>query len=241
MGDEGWPDGRYVMVGDNKDTVMLVSDALTEVEPNPSQWLDKDFFKVEHARSVSVEFPAVTNSWKLTRQTEFGPWRLADAGAGEELDSNKVTSISNPLSNPSFSDVAVDLTPKETGLDHPTVIKLDTFDEFHYTVKVGAKTNDEYYLTVATTADIPQKRPASKDEKPDEKAKLDQAFAAHKKAMEDKLSQDQSLGKWTYLVSNWTVDPLLKKRSQLLVEHKPASIEKKDSDTNSVPAAVSPQ
>ncbi|HKI68893.1 MAG TPA: DUF4340 domain-containing protein [Verrucomicrobiae bacterium] len=249
MGNEGWPDGRYVMVGDNKDTVMLISDPLTEIEPNASQWLDKDFFKVAHASTVAVDYPAATNSWKLTRQTEFGQWKLADPDPGELLDSNKVSSISNPLSNPSFADVAVGLTPKETGLDHPTVIKLDTFDQFHYTVNVGAKTNDQYYLTVATTADIPQKRPVGKDEKPAEKAKLDKAFNAHKEQMETKLKQEQALGRWTYLVSSWTVQPLLKKRSELLEKPKPekkteissakAAIGSgKGSGTNSVPTAV---
>ena len=247
-GDEGWPDGRYVMVGGNKNTVMVISDPLTEIEPDPAQWLNKDFFKVEHASEIAVDFPVATNSWKLTRQTEFGQWKLANPVSGDELDSNKVSSISNPLSNPSFADVAVDVALKETGLDHPTVIKLDTFDQFHYTVKVGDETNDQYYLTVATTADIPQKRPEGKDEKPDEKAKLDKAFATHKQQMEDKLKKEQALGKWTYLVSSWTVQPLLKKRSELLVEAKPEKAaksardktlmtEEKNGITNSAPTA----
>ncbi len=67
MGDEGWPDGRYVVVGNDSQNVSLISDALANVEPKPEQWLNKDFFKVEKVRSIAVTFPAATNSWKLSR------------------------------------------------------------------------------------------------------------------------------------------------------------------------------
>ena len=40
------------------------------------------------------------------------------------------------------------------------------------------------------------------------------------KKLEDKLSQEQAYEKWVYLVSNWTLDSLLKDRAQLLVEKK---------------------
>src|SRR5438552_6810421 len=104
-GDEGFPDGRYVKVG-NSDDVVLISDALQNVEPKPEQWLNKDFFKIEKPRSVAVAFPNATNSWKLTRETETGEWKLADAKPTEQLDASKASGVSNPLSSPSFADVA---------------------------------------------------------------------------------------------------------------------------------------
>jgi len=73
---------------------------------------------------------------------------------------------------------------------------------------------------VAVTAQIPKERTPGKDEKPEEKTKLDKEFKEKQKKFEDKLSQEQSYGKWIYLVSNWTVDSLLKERSQLLAEKK---------------------
>src|SRR2546427_64625 len=105
MGDEGWPDGRYVKVG-NDENVALISDALANIEPKPEQWLNKDFFKIEKPRSIAVAFPIATNSWKLTRETETGEWKLAEAKAGEQLDSSKASGVANPLNSPSFVDVA---------------------------------------------------------------------------------------------------------------------------------------
>jgi hypothetical protein len=78
---------------------------------------------------------------------------------------------------------------------------------------------------VAVTAQLPKERTPGKDEKPEDKAKLDKEFKEQQKTLEDKLKQEQGYGKWVFQVSNWTVDSLLKDRAQLLVEKKE---EKKD-------------
>jgi len=165
-----------------------------------------------------VTFPAATNSWKLTRETETAEWKLAEAKPTEQLDNSKASGVANPLSSPSFADVAVNVTPE--GLDKPTVATVDTFDGFTYTLKVGQKTNDNYPLALAVTAQLPKERTAGKDEKPEDKAKLDKEFKEKQKKLEEKLAQEKSFEKWVYLVSSWTVDPLLKERSQLMVEKK---------------------
>ena len=220
MGDEGWPDGRYVMLGGSSDTVALISDALANIEPKPDQWLNKDFFKVEKVRSVAVTFPVATNSWKLTRETESGEWKLTDAKPEEKLDTSKASGVSNPLSSPSFVDVVIGSQPAQTGLDKPTVIVIETFDDFTYTADVGAKTNENYYFTVSLAAALPKERTPGKDEKTEDKDKLDKEFKEKQKKLEEKLAQEKAFEKWTYLVSGWTVDSLLKERSHLLVEKK---------------------
>jgi hypothetical protein len=216
----GWPDGRYVKVGSGNDNVILISDALDKMEPKPDQWLNKDFFKVEKVRSIAVAFPAATNSWKLSRETETGEWKLADATPTEKLDSAKTSALSNPLSAPSFNDVDTASKPEQLGLDKPTVVTLSTFEDFTYTLKVGTKTNDNYPVALTVNAQLPKERTAGKDEKPEDKDKLDKEFKEKQKKFEDKLTQEKACEKWIYLVSSWTVDPLLKERSQLLVEKK---------------------
>ena len=89
MGDvgdsEGWPDGRYIMVGTGSKTVAVISDPLSNMEPKPDQWLNKDFFKVEKIRSIAVAYPVATNSWKVTRDSETAnDWKLSDAQARRE-------------------------------------------------------------------------------------------------------------------------------------------------------------
>src|SRR6266581_2794327 len=236
MGEQGWPDGRYVKLA-NTENVSLVSEPFDRIEPKPEQWLNKDFFKVEKARSIAVSFPNATNSWKLTRETESGEWKLADPKATEQLDSSKASGVANPLSSPGFTDVASNM--KAEGLEKPTVATVDTFDNFTYSLKVGQKTNDNFPLAISVTAQIPKERTPGKDEKPEDKDKLDKEFKENQKKLEDKLAQEKSFEKWVYLVSSWTVDPLLKERSQLLVEKKeePKKEEpKKDETSAAIPA-----
>ena len=239
MDNEGYPDGRYLMTDGSSGSVILIGDALTEFEPKPEQWLNKDFFKVEKARSITVTFPEATNSWQITRETEAGEWKLTDAKPGEALDAAKVSGVSNPFSSPTISDVALSLSPEQSGLSKATIIKVGTFDGFTYTVNVGAKTNDNFPVTVAVVADLPKERTPGKDEKPEDKAKLDKEFADTQKKLQEKLATEQAFAKWTYLVSSWTVDPLLKERSQLLAEKKeePKPGETKPEDQ---PAEVKP-
>ena len=258
MGDEGWPDGRYVTTGSSASDVVvalpsnsrlasryekvkavnLISDALSNIEPKPDQWLNKDFPKIEKLRSLAVTFQHPTNSWKLTRETETGEWKLADLKPGEQLDTSKTSGLASSLSSMSFNDVAVGAKPETLGLDKPTVAALETFDNFSYTLKIGQKTNDNYPLTLAVAAHIPTERQPGKDEKPADKTKLDKEFKDNQKKLEDKLAQEKTCEPWTYLVSSWTVEPLLKERSQLMAEKKP---EPKKEEKPAAAAAAPPK
>lgn len=242
MGGGGWPDGRYVKPGAKSEEVALISDPLDRIEPKPEQWLNKDFFKVDKVRGINVAFPVATNSWKLSRETETGEWKLAEAKPGEQLDSSKAAGVANPLSSPSFNDVDTGSKPEQLGFDKPTLVTLDTFDNFTYTLKVGTKTNDNFPLIVKVSAQLPKERTPGKDEKAEDKDKLDKEFKEKQKKLEEKLAQEKGYEKWTYLVSSWTLEPLLKERSQLLVEKKE---EKKDdagkpAASNEPPPALQP-
>src|ERR1051325_4880693 len=105
-GGQGWPDGRYIMVGNDLQTVAVVSEPFSNVEAKPEEWLNKDFFKVEKLKSISVTTTNATNNWKLSREGETNEWKLADAKAGEQLDTGKISWVNNALSSPSFTDVA---------------------------------------------------------------------------------------------------------------------------------------
>src|SRR3989475_2172677 len=221
-GSDGWPDGRYVLVLNGPKEVAVVSDALSEVETKPDRWLNKDFFKVEKLKAISVTHTNATNSWKLTRETENGVLTLSDAKPGEQLDTGKSSPAGNALSYPSFTDVvSPQAKPDETGMDNPLVAKIETFDGFNYTVKIGKKTpEDNYYLSLSVSADLPKERTPGKDEKPEDKEKLDKEFKEKISKLDEKLKQEKAYEKWTYLVSKWTVDPLLKERKDLLAEKK---------------------
>jgi len=219
LGDEGWPDGRYVKAGDS-DTVAIISDPLEHIEPKPNDWLNKDFIRVEKAKTVEIAFPERTNSWKLARDTDSGDWKLADAKPGEQLDASAASGISNPLSSVSVMDVLPGGKQDGNATNRPAVLTIETFDHFRYTVQVGRKTGEEYPVTTIVTAQIPEARAPGKDEKAADRAKLDQEFKEQRQKLEDKLKQEQGYENWTYLVQSWSLDPLLKERSQLLVAKK---------------------
>jgi hypothetical protein len=220
------------LVPENPPRVWLVNETFASIETKPEQWLNKDFFKVEKVKSVSVTFPdKPTNNWAISRETENGEWKMADLKEGEKFENSKASSLNYALSSPSFNDVASpDLKPEETGLNSPTVAKLETFEGFAYTVNVSGKTNeDNHYLKVAVQANIAKDRAPGKDEKPEEKDKLDKEFKDKREKLEEKLKNEQKLEKWTYLVSKWTVDALLKERKDFLADKKD---EKKDESKN---------
>ncbi|HEV7925031.1 MAG TPA: DUF4340 domain-containing protein, partial [Verrucomicrobiae bacterium] len=163
-GDEGYADGRYVMLGTDTKTVLTIPDSLNNIDPKAAEWLDKDFFKVEKPQTISFVSTNGTNSWKISRASESEPWVLADLKPGEVFDTNKVSSLSSALGFPSFVDVAADAAPDKTGLDKPMTVTIETFDHFTYTLKIGNKTpENEYNLNVAVTADIPTARTPGKD------------------------------------------------------------------------------
>jgi hypothetical protein len=239
-GADAWPDGRYVLVLNGPKDVAVVSDALSEVETKPDRWLNKDFFKVEKLKAISVTHTNATNSWKLTRETENGVLTLADAKPGEQLDTGKSSPAGNALSYPSFTDVVSPQTkPEEMGMDHPIVASLETFDGFSYTVKIGTKTNeDNYYVNTSVSADLPKERTPGKDEKPEDKEKLDKEFKEKISKLDEKLKQEKGFEKWTYLVSKWTVDPLLKERKDLLAEKKEEPKKEDNKQTGAAPDLI---
>lgn len=246
-GDSGWPDGRYVLINDGKTppNVWLISDPMTTIEPKPEQWLNKDFFKVEKLKSIAVASTNATNNWKITRETESGEWKLAEKREGEELDNSKVSSMNYALSSPSFNDVlSPEAKPEDLGLDKPTQAVLETFDQFTYQVTIGKPNSEEAYpIKFTVDAVIPKERTPGKDEKPEDKEKLDKEFKDKIEKLNEKLAKENSMEKWAYLVSKWTIDSLLKNRADLMAAPKkeeaaPAAGGATSSSTSAAPGAV---
>jgi hypothetical protein len=215
MGDEGWPDGRYVMTGTGAKRLLVISDPLDTLQPKPEAWLNKDFLSIEKPRSIAAQFPEATNSWKLTRASETNDWVLADAQKTEKLDASKISSVTSPFSSPTFNDVAPATAASAT---NATVLTVETFDGFNYVAKIAPKQDDNYPVNFSITASLPTERPAAKDEKPEDRAKLDKAFKDQQARLAEKLAKEKALANWVYQLPAYTVDEILKPRQQLLVE-----------------------
>ncbi len=224
MGEDmpGMPAGRYVApLGSTK--VSLVSDTLEDVDAKAEKWLQHDFFKIELPKTIKVEGTTEPMHWMLTREAATGDWKLADAKPDEQpLDPTKVSSFANVFSNATFADVlAPDAKPEDTGLDKPVVVTFTTFDKFTYVLKIGKPIAENVPVTMTVTADLAKTREPGKDEKPEDKDKLDKEFQATQKRLEDKLAAEKKFEQRPYLIAKATVDTLLKDRATLLTEKKP--------------------
>jgi len=113
----------------------------------------------------------------------------------------------------------------------PFINLLGHFEGFLYTVSISGKTNEEnHYLKVNVQGNFAKERTPGKDEKPEDKEKLDKEFKEKTEKLQEKLKNEQKFDKWTYLVSKWSVDALLKERKDFLADKK----DEKKEDTKSV-------
>jgi Domain of unknown function (DUF4340) len=213
-----FPAGRYVMPEDSSGRVLLVSDAFQQIDNKPEQWLDRAFIKIEKPISVTMAGRTPEMNWKLERAESSTEWKLADAKPGEQLDPTKAAQVTSALSSiSSFSDVLPpDAKPETTGLDKPAVVTVTTQDGFTYTLKVGKKTGEAYALAVAVTADLAKSRTPAKDEKPEDKARLDKEFQTKHETLEKKLTGEKKFEGRIFLVSKYGVEQLEKNRADLL-------------------------
>jgi hypothetical protein len=228
MGEEGWPDGRYVMTGGATATLDVISDPLENTEAKPDQWLNKDFLTVEKPDAISVQFPEATNSWKLTRTAETNDWQLAGAKPKEKLDATKVSGVTTPFGSPSFNDVLpADTNPAAAGLTNVTEVTVETLDGFTYAAQIGQKRDENYPVTFTITANPPATNAPAPEAKPADQAKAAADFKARQKTLADKLAREQQYQHWIYLMPSYSVDSVLKNRADLL-----------ETETNSPPAVT---
>lgn len=213
----GFPDGRYVQVDE---AVSVVGDPLGNAKPSPEEWIAKEFVKVEQPVKVTITHPEATDSFALSRTNEFSDWVLLEAGPAESLDKNKLWSFSSLLGSASFNDLILEPDIAALGLDQPVTARITTAGGFTYDVKIGKADGDHHAVQVAVSADLARERAPEPEEKPEDKERLDKEFKEKLEKQEQKLKAEQALGKWTFQVSKWTVEPLLKKRSELLADPK---------------------
>jgi hypothetical protein len=219
----GFAVGRYVMGQDGSNRVYLVSDTFEELQMKPEQWLRRDFIKVDNAKSIAVAGTTPAVNWKLTRDAATSPWKLADAKPGEELDNAKASGVASVFAYGSFADVlAPDAPVTETGLDKPSTVRIETFDNVVYELKIGKLMGENYPVLVSVKGEPPKERTPAADEKPEDKARLDQEFQTKQKQLTDKLASEQKLQARPYLVMKSTVDQMLKDRAALMAEKKPS-------------------
>ncbi len=209
---------RMVRIPEDGDTIWVISNTFFDLETKPESWLEKAFIDVQKIKDITLTNPKADESWKVGRaKDEDVDFDLLDPKNGEALDRPKLP-VSSLLSAPTFNDVH----PKEKSaelLKDALKATITTFDGFTYDIqvaKVAKDGADKYFMSVAVKAEIPKTRTPVKDEKEEDKKKAEEAFAADKKSKEEKLAKEQRFAGWIYEVSEYTVNSLFKKRSEIV-------------------------
>lgn len=213
---EGEASGRYVTAGSEAGTLLVVGEPLAQVESKPEPWLVKDIIRADGARSIAASKDGKLR-WKVTRASESLDWKFAD---GAKPDLQKATDLASSFGWVNLADVVADPAKVDTGLARPVVVNADTFDGLTYTLRIGNRVGDNYYVGVAVSGEPRKTRMPAKGEKAEDKEKKDKEFEEGRAKLVERLAREKAMDKWTYLVSKNVVEPLLRERSGLLPEKK---------------------
>ncbi len=217
MGRGGFPDRRFVMVDGDRTSITVVDQTFSNATSGPADWLDKSFFKIEKPNAIEVIYNGneSTNSWKITKTSDVADWKLdGKLPEGKELDAAQAPT--SAFSSPAFNDLADD-AEKAALEQNATQIKINTSEGFEYALRVGeSNEGTDKIIAVKITAEFPEKRTPGENETEEDKKKLDEEWASAQQALKDKLANEQKFTKHAYRVSSYTVDSVLKKRSELI-------------------------
>jgi hypothetical protein len=236
--DTGAPgSGRFALNPDQKDKVYLIDETFPTLDPlNPNVWLKKEFIDTQKLRAATRGDLGNAPGWKVSRKDDRADWELLDAGPNESLEKENA----GPLSSLSLSvqDVRPETAPdSETGLKQALVIELDTFEGFHYHLEIGGAGPDQsHFLRVKVSGNFPATRTPAANETAEEKSKKDEEFTKQLEQWKNRLADEQKLDHWVFLVSDWSLEPLLKARADFVKKAEPSPTPASSSPTPATPS-----
>ncbi len=224
--DRDWPVGRYLRNPDSNKS-MLVGKTFSSINAKPAYWLDKEFFKVEDVRRAVLRDAAGAVVWEVSRPQKDADLVLAGLKPDEEPKA-ELRAIGSTLRWITLADVAdPQAQPAATGMDKPMTLEVEDFEDFVYTLKVGAlDAENRYHLTVAVARLGTDAKGAAKDQAAaapaagtDQKESAESATAESAEPAETPLLKlarlQKNLSGWTFLVNKTELEPMLRERSAL--------------------------
>jgi hypothetical protein len=221
---------RFLKIEGEGDTVWVISDIFS-ASAETSYWMNRDFFKVEKIRDIQVAHPNPAEGWHVNRENESLEFALASPVGQEFLDTEKASGLQFLLGNPTFNDILGKKADWEGKWNAPITATFNTFDGFTYVVTLALKPGQapdaplaegapppekKYLLSVSVNAKLPEKREPAKDEKPEDKARLDEEFANTLATLKEKLAKEKAYEGWVYEVNDWVINTILKKKSEIV-------------------------
>lgn len=225
----GGVSGRYIRNLADTSGVYVVNETFPSTTASPKSWLPELSLNIEKPISIEVTEsgkPEQT-AWKITRADESAPFTLEGITPAEKLDSTQIMPLQNLLSYARFSDVISNAKPTEIAARKDVrTARIVTLEGFTYLLtfaphaagKADAPGNS--LIAFQVEARLPDKRQKPENEKPEDTAKHDEAFASRLEQLKRKLVSEQQLSAHVFEVSDWTLGALLKSRADLLQKPK---------------------
>lgn len=194
-------DGRFILLPENGNTVVIVSDPLAQASTKSADWIARPGFGAEGVKSLDYR-PVAGEGWKIERAGDNADWKLTPLKPGEKLEVTKANAASYSLNNIELVDVAAkDLKPEDSGLDKPITLVAATFDGLTYTIRLGRLAGDNYYAQVAVAG---EPKPEGKD------------AADRLKKLNERLPREKALADHVVLIAKSKFGDILKTRPDLL-------------------------
>jgi hypothetical protein len=217
--------GRFVFNPAVKDRVYLVSESFFNIDPlSVGQWLDKTFIVPGDLKEIDQAAWSNNPGWKIVRDDPKADWKLENPQSDEELDKSFAQSLSNFA--PSFTDVRPStISPDETGLSDPFRIRIKAFDGFAYDLLLGKQGPEKTrYVQLQVSADLPSVRRPEPQESPEDKKKKDEEFDKRYTELKRRLEREKRFEKWVFLVPDWSIEQILKRRNEVVSRPSPSPI-----------------
>ena len=246
MSGGGGASGRFIRLSDDPESVYVINDAMTEAQSNPAEWLVSDFIKIANITSISLSSAGNLDevAWSVTRPNSTGTFTLdGDVQAGKEIDATALSALNNVFGYANFEDVVS--AKAAEGLMNTSQTQralITTADGFRYQLDItpkGAAGTKNYLMTVSVSADIVKERTKSEGEDPDIAKQADVDYAKKVKADEEKLAFEKSLEGRIFEVTEFTVQPLMKKREEFYAVKAPPT-STTPANNNNQPRVTSP-
>jgi hypothetical protein len=227
----GGATGRFVRNHADDSGFYAVSEVFGTLTEDPKSWLSDDFIKVEKIKGISVTKPGSDeNEWEFTRADESADFAFTEAYPGVKTDAAATTPLKSLFSFSRFDDVvpAAEVEKKATPEKLQKAV-ITTFEGFTYRITLqpvkpaAAKdgeeappASDNYLMTVAVEAELAKERKKPENEKPEDAEAAQKIFDDRLKALNDNLEKTKALEGRTFEVSKYTVDALLKNRTEFM-------------------------
>ncbi len=220
-------DGRFVMLPGVTDRVYIVSDPLPQATAKSASWIITDGIAIQNPGSIEMRFRD-GERWRVFREGKQGPWKLDPLKAGEKAEQSRLSSVAYGLYELKIADVApLGITPADSGLDTPVTLIATGEEGARFTIKLGKLRKTDLYASIVMD-DAPADKPRvpAKDEKPEDKAKIDKEYSEFLAKRSARYAREKSLSGYTVLLSMRSLTDILKRRDELL-DKKPEPAKKK--------------